>query len=50
MEDSELNIHPLCRKINVYTMFSGYMNLDGNSNQQGDNLERVTTFKYLGAT
>ena len=32
MEDRELKIHPLCRKKNVYIMFSGDGNLDGNSN------------------
>ena len=31
-------------------MLKGYRNLNGNSNQQGENLERVTTFTYLGAT
>ena len=50
MEDKELKINIACRKKNVYIMFNGDGNLDGNSNQQGDNMERVTTFKYLGAT
>ena len=50
MEDRELKIHPLSRKRNVYIMLNGYRNLNGNSNQQGDNLERVSTFTYLGAT
>ena len=50
MEDRELKIHPLCRHINVYIMFNVYWKLDGNSNQQGENLERVTTFTYLGST
>ena len=50
MEDKELKIHNACRKKNVYIMFNGDGNVDGNSNQQGDNMERVTTFKYLGAT
>ena len=50
MEDRELKIHPLCRNIDAYIMFNGYRDLDGNSNQQGENLERVNTFKYLGAT
>ena len=33
-------------------MFNGDGNLDGNSDisLQGENLERVNTFKYLGAT
>ena len=30
MEERELKIHPLCRKINVYITFNGYMYLDGN--------------------
>ena len=40
------------RKKTVYLRFNVYGNLDGNSdvNIQGENLERVNTFKYLGAT
>ena len=35
----------------VYPKFNGDVNLDGNSdiNLQGENLERVKTFKYPGA-
>ena len=47
MEDTGLKIN---RKKTVYMRFN--VNLDGNSdiNIQGENLERVNTFKYLGAT
>ena len=40
------------RKKTVYTRFNVDVNLDGNSdiNLQGQNWERVNTFKYLGAT
>ena len=38
MEDRELEIRPLCRKINVHIMFNEYRNLNGNANQQGENL------------
>ena len=40
------------RKKTVYLRFIVDGNLDGNSdiNIQGDNLERMNTFKYLGAT
>ena len=42
------------RKKTVYLKFNGGGNLDENSyyyiNLQGENLERVHTFKYLGAT
>ena len=40
------------RKQTIYLRFNGDGNLDGNSdiNLQGENLERVNTFKYLGAT
>ena len=49
MEDTGLNINT---KKTVYLRFNGDGNLDGNSdvNQQGDNLERVNAFEYLGAT
>ena len=48
MEDRGLNIN---RKKTVYMRFNVDWNLDGNSyiNLQGQNLERVNTFKYLGA-
>ena len=42
MEDRDLKIS---RKKTIY----GHGNLDGN-NVQGENLERVNTFKYLGVT
>ena len=40
------------RKKTVYLRFNGDGNLDGNSdiNLQTENLERLYTFKYLGAT
>ena len=49
MEDRGLKIN---RKKTVYLRFNVDGNLDGNSdiNLQGQNLERVNTFKYLGAT
>ena len=49
MEDMGLQIN---RKKTVYLRFNVEGNLDGNSdiNLQGHNLERVNTFKYLGAT
>ena len=49
MEDRGLNINS---KKTVYLRFNGDGNLDGNSdiNLQGDNLERVNTFNYLGTT
>ena len=49
MEDRGLKIN---RKKTVYLRFNGDGNLDGNSdiNLQGENLERVSTFKYIGAT
>ena len=49
MEDRGLKIN---RKKTVYLRFNLDGNLDGNSdiNLQGHNLERVNTFKYLGAT
>ena len=49
MEDMELKIS---RKKTVYMRFNGDGNLDGNPdiNLQGDNVERVSAFKYLGAT
>ena len=50
MEDRGLKIN---RKKTVYLRFNVDRNLDdGNSdvNIQGENLERVNTFKYLGAT
>ena len=42
----------ISRKKTVYNRFNVHRNLDGNSdiNLNGDNLERVTTFKYLGST
>ena len=49
MEDRGLQIN---RKKTVYLRFNVDRNLDGNSdiNIQGENIERVNTFKYLGAT
>ena len=49
MKDRGLKINI---KKTVYLRFNGDGNLDGNSdiNLQGDNLERMNTFKYLGAT
>ena len=49
MEDRGLKIN---RKKTVYLRFNGDGNLDGNSdiNLQGENLERVSTLKYIGAT
>ena len=49
MEDRGMTIN---RKQIIYLRFNGDGNLDGNSNinLQGENLERVNTFKYLGAT
>ena len=49
MEDRGLKIN---RKKTVYLRFNVDGNFDGNSdiNLQGQNLERVNTFKYLGAT
>ena len=49
MEDSVLKING---KKKVYLRFNVDGNLDRNSdiNIQGQNLERVNTFKYLGAT
>ena len=49
MEDRGLNIN---RKKTVYLRFNVDGNWDENSdiNLQGHNLERVNTFKYLGAT
>ena len=47
MEDRGLNIY---RKKTVYPRFNVDGNLDGDINLQGHNLERVNTFKYLGAT
>ena len=49
MEDRGLKIN---RKKTVYLRFNVNGNLDGNSdiNLQGQNLERVNTFKYLGST
>ena len=49
MEDRGLKIN---RTKTVYLRFNVDGNLDGNSdiNIQGQNLERVNTFKYLGAT
>ena len=42
----------ISRENPVYVRFNGDGNLDGNSdiNLQGENLKRVTTFKYQGAT
>ncbi len=49
MEGRRLKIN---RKNKVYLRFIVDGNLDGNSdiNIQGENLERMNTFKYLGAT
>ena len=49
MEDRGLKIN---RKKTVYLRFNEDGNLDGNSdnNLQGQNLERVKTFNYLGVT
>ena len=49
MEDRALKIY---RNKSVYLRFNVDGNLDGNSDidLQGQNLERVNTFKYLGAT
>ena len=49
MEDRGLKIN---RNKTVYLRFIVDGNLDGNSdiNIQGENLERMNTFKYLGAT
>ena len=49
MEDRGLNIN---RKKTVYLRFNVDRNLDGNSviNIQGETLERLNTFKYLGPT
>ncbi len=49
MEGRGLKIN---RKKTVYLRFNVDGNLDGNSdiNIQGENLERVNTFKYIGAT
>ena len=49
MEDRGLKIN---RRKTVYLRFNGDGNLDGNSdiNPQGEDLERVNTLKYLGAT
>ena len=49
MENRWLKIN---RKKTVYLRFNVDRNLDGNSdiNIQGDNLEQVNTFKYLGTT
>ena len=49
MKDRGLKIN---RTKTVYLRFNVDRNLDGNSdiNIQGENLERVNTFKYLGAT
>ena len=49
MEDRGLKIN---RKKTVYLRFNVDGNLDGNTdiNLQGQNLERMNTFKYLGAT
>ena len=48
MKDRGLKING---KKTIYMRFNGDWNLDGNSdmNLQGENLERVITFKYLGA-
>ena len=42
----------ISRKKTVYKRFNVHRNLDGNSdiNIHGDNLERVTTFKYIVST
>ena len=49
MEDRGMTINI---KKTVYLRFNVDGNLDGNSdiNLQGQNLERMNTFKYLGAT
>ena len=49
MDDRGLKIN---RKKTVYLRFNVDEGLDGNSdiNREGDNLERVNIFKYLGAT
>ena len=49
MQDRGMKIN---RKQTIYLRFNGDGNLDGNSdiNLQGEHLERVNTFKYLGAT
>ena len=49
MEDRGLKIN---RRIFFYLRFNGDGNLDGNSDVKllGQDLERVNTFKYLGAT
>ena len=49
MEDRGLKVN---RKKTVYLRCNVDRNLDGNSdiNIQGENLEQVNTFKYLGAT
>ena len=49
MENSGLKIS---RKKTVYMRFNGDETLDGDSdvNLQGENLGKVTTFKYLGST
>ena len=49
MEDRGQKIN---KKKTVYLWFNVDGNLDGSSdiNLQGQNLERVNTFKYLGAT
>ena len=49
MKDRGLKINI---KKTVYLRLNGDGNLGGNSdiNLQGDNLERINTFKYLGAT
>ena len=49
MEDRGMTIN---RKKTVYLMFNEDGNLDGDSyiNLHGENLERVNTFKYIGAT
>ncbi len=49
IEDKGLNFN---RKKTVYLRFNVDRNLDGNSviNIQGETLERLNTFKYLGPT
>ena len=47
MDDIGLKINS---KKTVYLRFNVDGNLDGDINLQGQNLERVNTFKYLGAT
>ena len=49
MEDRGMTING---KQTIYLRFNADGNLDGNSdiNLQGENLERMNTFKYLGAT